>query len=115
MGVVLVASLVLVKRIGDWRDFNQVRHERAEFTTSIMRLGNKLKEYFNENPEATFTNMSDYVRLGVLNSRDTAFMSNCSAVVIPPTLGRQELLVVEDVKKRVSITRNEELPTWDFK
>ncbi len=114
-GGVFVVSLLLAVVYIDWLDINQVWHKRAEFTSSILRLGHKLKEYFNENPEVTFTNVSDYVRLGVVNSRDTAFLSNCSAVVIPPKLGGPELLVVEDVKKRVSISRNEELPTWEFK
>jgi hypothetical protein len=115
VGVVLVVSLFLAERLKDWRNVNQEWHKQADFTSSILMLSGKLKKYFNENPDVIFTNVSDYVRLGVLNSRDTAFLSNCSAVVNPPKLGGQELLVVEDSEKRVKISRYGQIQSWKFK
>lgn len=115
VGVVLVVSLFLAERLKDWRNVNQEWHKQADFTSSILMLSGRLKNYFYEIPDVIFTNVADYVGLGVVNSRDTAFLSNCSAVVIPPKLGGQELLVVEDSEKKVIISRYGQIQSWKSK
>lgn len=110
-----MVSLFLAVVLESWLSVERKTHRQAKFTSSILILSGKLKEYFNENPDVTFTNVSDYVRLGALNSNETAFLSNYSAVVIPPRLGGQELVVVEDGEQRVCISRYGEIQSWKFK
>jgi hypothetical protein len=92
--VMFIVGSATLLHIYSWRNFDRGVHSYAEFLSSIHTVRIKINAYCEAHPNATFTNLSDYIETGVLSSTDKDFLYRTSAILLPQTRRHDRLLEV---------------------
>jgi hypothetical protein len=104
--VTLIAILSALYRLQVWREFDHSMKTYASFVSSLSELARKMDAYRQVHPQASPTNLAEYISAGAVTHDDTNFLGGGRVVLWPRGADNDVIMEFVSSNRHTTLLRN---------